>query len=318
MIIPKLCQLLPGRHRHLLQESQYEYLQAVGCNDPSIQLMKDSSQSDCEAACDAELTCGAFTFNKQTRTCFLKEACDTRKEKQENFSGIKKAKPQPEFETLWTTLCRDPSMVSYSGLTKPACEAACADDGNCQAYTFHYDSGRCLLKETCTIREWKALLVTGIKKSVPPPQLHRFKILWAQRCQDPVSLMSLPGLTRPTCQAACAEQNDCGAYTFDYHSNICLLTETCETKTWSERHVTGLKIPPEPPAPVCKCDQSLLSNGKCDAECNTVECLFDGKDCMPPGPFSGKDLPPPQQGTPPRGMPLRCHRLWGQRKWQAG
>ena len=29
----------------------------------------------------------------------------------------------------------------------------------------------------------------------------------------------------------------------------------------------------------CQCDTSLLGNGKCDSECDTADCNWDGKDC---------------------------------------
>mmetsp|Transcript_28817 Transcript_28817/g.68805 ORF Transcript_28817/g.68805 Transcript_28817/m.68805 type:complete len:1219 (+) Transcript_28817:166-3822(+) len=52
----------------------YIMIEGIGCKDPTLETIRDTTQAECESRCNALEACGAYTFNIRN-DCFLKENC---------------------------------------------------------------------------------------------------------------------------------------------------------------------------------------------------------------------------------------------------
>jgi hypothetical protein len=129
---------------------------------------EDSSVEGCGAACDAELMCAAFTFNTETRRCFLKETCNSTKWADSDVSGAKLS-----FEYLYATGCDDGSIGVTEGVTEAACEELCRGESECRYFTYNLEKLKCFLKPTCSKPKNNPNNITGAKLGplqIMPPQ----------------------------------------------------------------------------------------------------------------------------------------------------
>ncbi|KAI3435766.1 hypothetical protein D9Q98_001824 [Chlorella vulgaris] len=126
------------------------------------------SLEDCCAACTALPTCGAFTFARQQRTCYLKTSSGWDRRAGEGMTSVvlevpsipqtpptapePTLTPSPEQGTCGAAL---PDVDLFGGdiaagvktaSNLEACCAACKAVGACGAFTFLPDSGNCYLK----------------------------------------------------------------------------------------------------------------------------------------------------------------------------
>jgi len=72
----------------------YTILDFIGCKDPTLNTITDTSQADCEAECTLlGAACQAYTFNRRTLKCFLKRSCLEAEPETNDVSGIKPGAP---------------------------------------------------------------------------------------------------------------------------------------------------------------------------------------------------------------------------------
>mmetsp|Transcript_43809 Transcript_43809/g.111952 ORF Transcript_43809/g.111952 Transcript_43809/m.111952 type:complete len:715 (-) Transcript_43809:171-2315(-) len=238
--------------------NEFQTVENVACKDPSIADFRDFTRISCEVQCTANPRCTAYTFNTRTMRCFLKSVCNQREPNADDVSGFKggiPTSPSPtsfaggsnEFQTVENVSCKDPSIADFRGMSQAGCEAECAANESCIAYTFNRSTGRCFLKAVCDQREQNNDDVTGVKLGGGPPS-SEFDIEENLSCKDP-TLTKLPDVTQAVCEAACDADERCVAYTFNTRTIDCYTKAACSLREVNEDDVTGFKVGAvEPPA----------------------------------------------------------------------
>lgn len=136
--------------------------------------VRDTGLSACQAMCSSESRCQAFTHNTAKNVCFLKSDVGRSVRFSGAVSGLKAvaaARPVGEFDILPDT---DVPGGDYRGgltdarlrdISIAACQAACAVDGQCAAFTYNEPKAVCFLKSAVGRTQSFAGAISGIRRS---------------------------------------------------------------------------------------------------------------------------------------------------------
>jgi len=230
----------------------------IFCADPTIDTLPSTPLGACEAQCDINPTCNAYSVNS-ANSCFLKRTCDQRLSSPGATSGVPAgAQTDPDVGTggqggsAYTLVagifCADPTIDTLPSTPLGACEAQCDINPTCNAYSVN-SANSCFLKRTCDQRLSSPGAISGVPAGVqtspnvgtggngpgsgglptpaptPGSVSTGFRIVFAKGCKDP-NLADSRGQTRETCQAQCEARSDCRAFTVNM-SGRCFLKATC-------------------------------------------------------------------------------------------
>ena len=160
-----------SENRQSAYAEKFEFLPGVGCEGDTIERTQVDTLLDCQSRCSVDSLCLAYTFstsNENVGTCYTKsKACESRVAKSHNLSGVKRlpalASPNtfapglpnlerggstsvPGFDLLPGQGCMGRSLDQLTTDTQGGCEAACASDTQCRAYSYSISSQKCYKK----------------------------------------------------------------------------------------------------------------------------------------------------------------------------
>lgn len=239
--------------RRLQQSLEWLDLDGVGCNGPTLSTKRVTSRELCKSECEAEDSCSAYSFNDAKGRCFLKRGrCLVRDKNAGNDSGelpgrVTEGRPQVYFMHLKFRSCEDDNLgegQKVDGLE--ACEALCAADERCLAYSLNVDRMRCYLKsEPCKQQADNDSNLSGVRLgTVETPVL--FERLSATGCNDE-TLATVHRASRKACEISCAATADCAAYSFNKDNRKCFLKPTaCLEPEDQDRNESGVVLSRDP------------------------------------------------------------------------
>ena len=149
---------------------KFEFLPGTGCEGDTIERTPAETLLHCQSRCSSDSLCLAYTFSTSDGdigTCYTKStACESRVAKSHNRSGVKRLPARaphtyvpglPNLERGGSTFvsgfdslpgqgCRGRSLDQLTTDTQGGCEAACASDTRCLAYSYSISSQKCYKK----------------------------------------------------------------------------------------------------------------------------------------------------------------------------
>lgn len=156
----------------------------------------------CAAACARDSNCHAYTYQTQNGygACFLKNAVPPRSVCFSCSSGVMRRRDEVGYD-------RPGNDYAVSWQDSPAsCARACAGDENCEAYTHTSTAGGwCYLKDTVPPAQAAAGMVSGVRRGLETG---------IDRPGRDYRGFYTGRLLPSTCQAACAQEAECQAWTY--------------------------------------------------------------------------------------------------------
>jgi hypothetical protein len=141
-------------------------LDLVGFDLPDMPIIVDTV-ADCEARCEKNGSCFAFTFNADNSACFLKSGADLAVSNPAAVSGYRES---PESRIRHIDM-RIREATDYPGndidrqeaMTFAACLVACNEQSACKVFTYVIRRRECWLKNGQGSPEPGDGLVSGVK-----------------------------------------------------------------------------------------------------------------------------------------------------------
>lgn len=126
-----------------------------------------STATDCEARCERDGDCAAFTFNTNSSACFLKNGTDIAVNNPAAISGYREV-PSNRIRNIDMAI---QEATDYPGndidrqkaISFEACVALCSDESTCKAFTYVTHRHECWLKNDVGSAEPQEGLVSGVK-----------------------------------------------------------------------------------------------------------------------------------------------------------
>ncbi len=157
-------------------ESGFTVLSGVDYPGNDLREARNTDLHACQSLCASESLCRAFTHNTARNVCFLKSGFGRSVAFAGAVSGHKTATAAPVAGGDRFDVFRDsdiPHGDYRSGLTEaglrdiPAstCQAACAADGRCAAFTYNEAKAVCFLKDAAGGRQSFAGAISGIRRA---------------------------------------------------------------------------------------------------------------------------------------------------------
>ena len=214
----------------LADASDFTFIEYTGCSDGSYNRIFVDFASDCAELCRNDQQCGAFTVNAGNLRCYLKESCNRKEPKTDNFSGVKRTELWLDVTTPEETSADDLTVVEEYEYDEPQEEE-------------YYEP---------EVEEDEP--VAGEAKDPT------YTVLISLGCSDD-SYWRDGGMDEPSCQEACTADPRCGAYTVNIVMFRCYLKDTCDTARRKTDNISGIKsgtpLPstviessPPPPSPL--------------------------------------------------------------------
>lgn len=132
-----------------------------------------NEDSDCSNQCLKEDRCKAFTFNRKSRTCWLKSTVSEKKSHASYISGVKLTdssktfnEPQPIRYIIKTMRKVDLPGGDYwhfEASKAAKCAEMCLRESRCKAYTFNRKIRTCWLKTSQPAKRSHESYVSGVK-----------------------------------------------------------------------------------------------------------------------------------------------------------
>ncbi|MBK9034643.1 MAG: hypothetical protein IPL61_25820 [Myxococcales bacterium] len=174
----------------------------LGTDRPGLDLtsLTTARVDVCAAACGRTAACRAWTWVNATHRCWLKSAGTTKVASAGCTSGAtthlyEGDVNRPGFDyAVWT---RDDGV---------ACAATCAGDARCKAYTFDAFTRYCWLKDAVPWATHATAMTSGVRRGLEVD---------VNRSGSDYRSFSNPDLDPTVCQAACAREAQCQAWTYD-------------------------------------------------------------------------------------------------------
>ena len=188
--------------------SEYSYFPSRGCEDFTMQRLDDVMEYlKCQELCDAKYGCKAFTYAADSKRCYLKEGCLSRKTKGTNFSGARNGAGDSDS---------DGEISGSSELL----------DNNAGKRKF--DTGSNVLRRKSR--------TDVLEMDVP-----KFSFMAMTGCDDASTKRLTKIGSSETCKAICSSEEDCRAFTFDPRISHCYLKKSCKAKKNSSHNFSGMK-----------------------------------------------------------------------------
>ena len=140
----------PGDAETFSEKGSFKHFANTDFAGALLEKTPAASPADCEAQCQANRKCAAFTYNVWNAACFLKSGVTTALLEPSSVSGLPAGAAAPPKSTAAR------SMVRYRGRVFPGepssagasasfvtCEARCADDPHCVAFSYVKESRIC-------------------------------------------------------------------------------------------------------------------------------------------------------------------------------
>lgn len=147
----------------LPEGDHFVYLLRTACTGDSLAAVAADSAGACERSCSGRSSCGAFSFNFDSRMCYLKTGCAQTEAKDNNISA--RRTPGPANGRSYTYLpgvgCKDPTTTVHRSTTAQQCQSLCSSDPGCAAFSANLKD--CFLKSGCSQQEREPGDLSGIK-----------------------------------------------------------------------------------------------------------------------------------------------------------
>ena len=152
----------------LSEASGYKHRLRQRCSGPSTQVAKAGQPEACEAFCNAEESCGAYTFDFKSGECTFHRWCGFGEEHTWKMSARKLKKgssPSEEsYQYIPNVMCHAETQADkvLRGMSANRCEAACTARPSCKAFSSN-TALVCSLYQTCEKHQPAAAGLVGIK-----------------------------------------------------------------------------------------------------------------------------------------------------------
>jgi serine/threonine protein kinase len=134
--------------------------------------LKDVEQSDCEAACDANLDCVGYAYGKWDRACYLKQSLPDIRFEPDSTAVLRSNQPRPpnyqapiSIEKVGRSFAGNRYDASAAS-SRQACENNCFSDNRCLAY--QYVKGSCWRYDRIDFATRDKSSQAGVKRQVAP------------------------------------------------------------------------------------------------------------------------------------------------------
>lgn len=178
----------------------------------------------CRDLCDEDERCRAFTYNGHDGRCWLKDAVPHPVPVDGIYSGLASTRE-------WGM---DRAGNDYASFVEPnaeRCEARCAADDQCEAYTYSETTDRCWLKHTAGLGRVCNNCSTGARRGLE----YGFD-------RNGSDYRSIANIATPTlCAERCAGEARCKAWTYNTSDRRCWLKDEVRPPQVSPVGVSGVR-----------------------------------------------------------------------------
>jgi VHL beta domain/PAN domain len=129
----------------------------------------------CAAACRADNSCKAFSYDKWDRTCALKGEIGTFRLEPRTASGFPAVAAFPPMSDEPVRMACSPARLesdseskSMSGASFSQCQSSCENDKDCVAFTYQSAQKSCLLLQSVSRMVPDTVAVSGVKRQDGP------------------------------------------------------------------------------------------------------------------------------------------------------
>jgi hypothetical protein len=212
-------------------------------------------QDACQRECRRDDRCAAYTFNRQTGMCFLKNRVGRSERDRNTVSGVKGGgsggRPGPgsgygggNLTEEWNLAYRGVDYTDFRSENLEGCKDACRRDRRCVGYTYNHRSDVCYLKDRLGRAERDDNAISGIKGGSGGGR--------PRSGYD--DLTEEPGVNRPggdystfrldnagACKDECRRDNRCRAYAYNTRTRECFLKDREPRTERGSDVVSGVK-----------------------------------------------------------------------------
>lgn len=207
--------------------------QRTGTDLPAMPVPGVSTASDCRAACAGRPECAAMTFfaNDPVKGtgCFLKGSVTGATVTQSTATSALMLRG---LEIGWDRPGQTIATATPSSAT--ACRDACTRRADCQSFSYVSTVNTCYMKAFTPRATPNPSVISGLSLTHSP-----FDLPGGQNLAN----MPILGKTPDSCEAECARNDSCLAYTFAASNNTCWLKSTTGTAVDCQFCTSGIKKP---------------------------------------------------------------------------
>jgi hypothetical protein len=145
-------------------------------NGGDLRHIEDTDIDKCASACQADVECKAFSYDKWNRWCFIKGQVTVFRLEPNTITGLRREVPQPQSVSTPISMqrYRNKAFPWEGQNTRLAdsfadCEERCRLDTTCVAFTFFKTSNQCRLMESANKYVEDARADSGAKRQEPKP-----------------------------------------------------------------------------------------------------------------------------------------------------
>lgn len=209
-------------------------------------------QDACQRECRRDDRCVAYTFNRQTGMCFLKNRLGRSERDRNTVSGVKGSRTggRPgsgygggDLTEEWDVAYRGVDYTDFRSTDLQSCKDACRRDRRCVGYTYNHRSDVCYLKDRLGRAERDGNTISGAKSGSGGRPGSGYGDLSEER-----------GINRPggdystfrldnvgACKDECRRDNRCRAYAYNTRSRECFLKDREPRSERGTDVVSGVK-----------------------------------------------------------------------------
>lgn len=193
-------------------------------HDFRVAILGANKQYQCRDMCDEDERCRAFTYNGNDGRCWLKDAVPHPVPAANMHSGL------PTTREYGMDRAGNDYAVTIES-TVERCEARCAADNRCEAYTYVYSNDRCWLKDRAGLGRSCSGCVTGARRGL--------EFGYDRNGGDYRSIANVADPT--TCARQCAGDAPCKAWTYNTSTRRCWLKDEVRPAQPSNIAVSGVR-----------------------------------------------------------------------------
>lgn len=207
-------------------------------------------QDACQRECRRDNRCVAYTFNRRSGMCFLKDRVGRSERDRDTVSGVKGGGSGGwsggyggDLTEEWDLAYRGEDYNNFRSSDLQSCKDACRRDRRCVGYTYNHRSDVCYLKDRIGRSERDGNTISGTKRGSggrpgsgyggltqewgvnrPGSDYSRFRVEDARDCQD-----------------ECRRDSRCRAYAYNTRSRECFLKDRAPRAERGSDVVSGVK-----------------------------------------------------------------------------
>jgi hypothetical protein len=218
------------------------------------------SAEACQEECRRDRRCEAYTYNRRSGICYLKDRVGSLNRNRDTVTGTKRGGSgggwsgrggRNGFSEEVGYDYRGGDYDDFRARGVEECQETCGRDRRCAAYTFNRRTGVCYLKDRIGSLERNDATVTGVRGGRPIPyepgggrppygQGRGLSEEWGYDYRgNDYADFRVRGVNE--CKQRCRDDRRCAAYTFNQRTDVCYLKDRVGTAQRNRDTVTGVK-----------------------------------------------------------------------------